>query len=67
MKHKMIAISGIAGSGKTYLAKKLSLDFSIDKVISVDLLLPFMRMMANKNDTYIFTNTHKNNKMNERL
>lgn len=58
MKHKMIAISGIAGSGKTYLAKKLSLDFSIDKVISVDLLLPFMRMMANKNDTYIFTNTH---------
>lgn len=58
MKNKIIAISGIAGSGKTYLAKKLSLDFSIDKVISVDLLLPFMRMVADKNDTYIFTNTH---------
>ena len=26
MKNKIIAISGIAGSGKTYLAKKLSLD-----------------------------------------
>ena len=38
MKKKIIAISGIAGCGKTYLAKKLSLDLSIDKVISLDLL-----------------------------
>ncbi len=58
MKNKIIAISGIAGSGKTYLAKKLSLDFSIDKVISLDLLLPLMRMMADKSNKYLFTNTH---------
>ena len=58
MKKKIIAISGIAGCGKTYLAKKLSLDLSIDKVISLDLLLPLMRIVADKSDKYIFTNTH---------
>lgn len=58
MKNKIIVITGVAGSGKTYLAKKLSLDLFIDKVISLDLLLPLMKMMSNKNNKYLFTNTH---------
>ena len=44
--------------GKHILQKKLSLDLSIDKVISLDLLLPLMRIVADKSDKYIFTNTH---------
>lgn len=56
---KLILISGVAGVGKTTLAKRIALKFDIDKVISIDTILSVARLfLSKKNEPYLYVTTH---------
>lgn len=59
MKTKLILIGGVPGTGKTTIAKKLSLNLKIDKVLSTDMIKIFAKTYLNNQNKYLLTTTHE--------
>lgn len=57
MLNKIILIGGVPGTGKTTLARKIALDFNIEKIIELDTFKSIIKLYI-KEDKYINTTTH---------
>ncbi len=57
---KIIVVTGVSGCGKSFISKKLALDFKIDKIIDVDTVIAVCKIFVSKDQNkYLFTTSHE--------